>query len=87
MGRFSKSSCVGTYCNRPQNLSNPFSSNNGFRHRILHLEDSILRCKELTAEWKNCHELISGDNFLIIECLQLCTDDCSFAYSLRDKLG
>ena len=36
---------------------------------------------------KNCPEIISRDNFLIIECLQLCIGDCSFAFSLHDELG
>ena len=85
---FSKSICVGVYCNRTQDLSNLFSSNNGFRPRDLHLESfSIPRCKALTAEWKNCPEILSGDNFLIYKCLQLCIGDSSFAFSLRDVLG
>ena len=55
-----KSSCFGANCNRPQDLSNPFSSNNGFRHRILHWESTLIpRCRELTAEWKK----LSWDNF------------------------
>ena len=58
IGRFSKSSCVGAY--RPQDLSNPSSSNSGFKHRILHWESSLIpRCKELKVEWKK----LCWDNF------------------------
>ena len=57
---FSKSSCVGAYCNRPQDLSNPLSTNNGFKYRFLRLESGLIpRGKELMAEWKKR----SRDNF------------------------
>ena len=34
---------------------------------------------------KNCPGTVLRDNFLMIDCLQLCTVDCSFAFSLLDK--